>query len=268
MIAINSAVHASLANAQDVKYLGWKFLLRHVGRFAERKRLTLDIPQFGRFCIRPTGSDAQVMRQIFRDRQYDLSRHGQHRSVRKRFDEICAAGHVPVIIDAGANIGAASVWFATMYPEAMILAVEPDPENAACCRMNCARLGNVKVFEAAIGSSPGTVALSNETGQKWAVRTARVDDAGGVSICTVRQLVNSVAAGRLFIAKIDIEGFESDLFAENTGWLGDAAVVIIELHDWMLPGRGTSLNFQKSIAAHDFEIVSSGDSFIYFKVRH
>ena len=34
-----------------------------------------------------------------------------------------------VIIDAGANIGLASIWFASKFPEARILAIEPEKSN-------------------------------------------------------------------------------------------------------------------------------------------
>jgi hypothetical protein len=44
----------------------------------------------------------------------------------------------------------------------------------------------------------------------------------------------------LFVAKIDIEGGETALFRTNTAWVGDAAMVTIELHDWLYPAERTS----------------------------
>src|SRR5579883_1485462 len=42
-----------------------------------------------------------------------------------------------VIVDAGANIGAASLYFATRFPEATILALEPEQSNFQLLRKNC-----------------------------------------------------------------------------------------------------------------------------------
>ena len=68
------------------------------------------------------------------------------------------------------------------------------------------------------------------------------------------------------MCKIDIEGFESDLFADNLDWLDRFAVVAIEPHDWMFPGQGTSLSFQKAMAARDFEMVICGQNLIFLRL--
>ena len=51
--------------------------------------------------------------------------------------------------------------------------------------------------------------------------------------------------------KIDIESFEDDLFARNTEWFDAFPVVVIELHDWLLPGKLTSQNFLKLASQRD-----------------
>jgi hypothetical protein len=57
-----------------------------------------------------------------------------------------------------------------------------------------------------------------------------------------------------FIAKIDIEGAESELFSKNTDWIDQFPVVIIELHDWLLPNENSSRNFLQCVSsrARDF----------------
>jgi hypothetical protein len=71
---------------------------------------------------------------------------------------------------------------------------------------------------------------------------------------------------RLFIAKIDIEGFEDDLFSDNTRWVDDVEVIIIEPHDWLFPGTGTSRNFQRAISKRPFEVVISGENLVYIRI--
>jgi hypothetical protein len=63
-----------------------------------------------------------------------------------------------------------------------------------------------------------------------------------------------------FILKIDIEGHEDQLFHSKTDWLRLFKVVVIELHDWMLPGTANSRNFLKQITKYDFDMVFVGEN--------
>lgn len=258
--------HRLLQNLLDAKQIGWRFPLRHLAAAIGRKRFSTEISDFGKISIRTKSSDALVVRQVFGNKEYDMSSFGQFKKLQRHYDEICKSNLIPIIIDAGANIGATSIWFAKRFPRARILAVEPDGENAACCRMNVMSFANIEIIEAAIGSSPGFASLKNDSGEAWAVRTERGDEKEGVRICTVDELLQAVPHGRLFIVKIDIEGFEADLFDRNTAWLEEVAAVLIEPHDWMLPGKGSSRSFQKAIALHNFEIMIKGENLIYIKM--
>jgi hypothetical protein len=75
-----------------------------------------------------------------------------------------------------------------------------------------------------------------------------------------------VPNAQVFIVKIDIEGFEADLFSANLDWLDLADVVIIEPHDWMLPGQGSSRTLQVAMAARPFEVLLSGENLIYVRI--
>lgn len=63
--------------------------------------------------IRPGTSDMAVFRKIFLQREYSLE-----------------CGQKPkLIIDGGANVGYASIFFAHKYPSAHIIAIEPEKRN-------------------------------------------------------------------------------------------------------------------------------------------
>ena len=64
--------------------------------------------------------------------------------------------------------------------------------------------------------------------------------------------------------KIDIEGFEKKLFERNTEWIDKFKVIIIELHDWMIPFNNQSLSFQKTIlnSKKYKDIIISGENLI------
>lgn len=251
---------------EDARYFGVGSCLNCAWSHLLRSDATLAAPGYGRIRIRADQSDFAVVRQILRSREYDTSASVQDAWVQERYEDICATGGTPVIIDAGANIGVASIWFARRYPKAKVIAVEPDPENFTLCKANTQAFSNVVSVPAAIGAQPGVVAITNTTGGAWARQTQRMAPGEkGTPVRTIASLLNPSAGDRLLLVKIDIEGFERDLFSENLEWIEDAALIIIEPHDWMLPGQGSSANFQKAMARCDHEILVKGENLFYFK---
>ena len=219
--------------------------------------------RYGQFSIRRSETDMKVLRQVFIEREYDLDRFPQGGVVRAACEDIVRRGKTPLIIDAGANVGFAARFFASAYPKARIISVEPDPGNAALCRVNTRTLPQVEVVEAAIGSQPGSVTLERNDGHAWAVRTHRAD--AGLPIVTVGQLSSMVPGAELLIVKVDIEGFESDLFSAGTDWVAQAHAVIAEPHDWMLPGQGTSQTLQQAMLGQGRDMLISGENLIWVK---
>jgi FkbM family methyltransferase len=200
---------------------------------------------------------------VFVQKEYDISHLRQYERISRTYKNILAAGRLPIIIDAGANVGAASIWFSMRFPAARVLALEPDPGNASMCRANTQKFTNVKVVEAAIGSQPGLVSLSNPLNEAWTFQTIR-GDRGHIVVRTVPDLVHGEGeSAQLFIVKIDIEGFEKDLFEANTEWVQDTAAIFVEPHDWLFPEEGTSLNLQRILSRERFEIVIRGENLVF-----
>jgi FkbM family methyltransferase len=216
----------------------------------------------GQVVIRPKDSDFKTFRQVFRDSDYALDSEAAERRVETAYKAMLDAGEIPVIVDAGANIGAATRWFARKFDKAAIVAIEPDPENARILRLNTGDLPRARVMEAAVGGEPGFVAMTN-IGESWAVATVR--EASGLPIVTIADALATIPGGKLFIVKIDIEGFESDLFAGDTAWLDEPCVVYIEPHDWLLPGQRSSRSFQRVFGERDFEIFVKGENLAYVR---
>jgi FkbM family methyltransferase len=252
------------SNFADMFKLGFLFPIRHVAAVIGLPAVCIDVRGAGKLTMRCHGSDASVVRQVFRKREYDLDKFPQAREIDRAYQRILDAGKTPIVIDAGANMGASAVWFAKRFPCAHVIAIEPEPGNAAICRRNIERLPNARLIEAALGGAPGAVSLSTGV-EDWAFRSTRTD-AGGVTLVTIPELVAASSDGQLFLVKIDIEGFESDVFATNVGWLDDAFVVMVEPHDWMLPGQGSSRAMQKALAERPFEVLISGENFVYVRL--
>ena len=258
-------IHLVGQNLKDAARINLKFPLRHIAA-ARGRAFRVYVPGAGLLELRPHSSDASTIRQVFRDQEYDISVFPQWPDVQRHYRLLLAEGKTPLIVDAGANIGAASIWFAECFPEAVVVAVEPDAANAAACRKNIARHPTIRLVEAAIGATPGFVALSNPQQQAWAIQTSRSDESDvGVRICTIPELVMTEPRAELFIVKIDIEGFESDLFSSETEWVLKTKVIYIEPHDWMGTARGSSHSFQRTMGKAGFDLLISGENLTYVR---
>jgi FkbM family methyltransferase len=249
-------------NVCDLQNFSPTVLLRHVNSRIGRPVTRTRLKDVGDVWLRSAGSDARVFRQIFGRQDYSVDGFWQKSVIDATYDQILASAKSPLIIDLGANNGASALWFATRYPSATIVAVEPDPENASMCRRNTAR-HRVEVLEAAIGSRPGSVRLTDPE-LKWAVETIRDED-GAVPVITIPMILADHPGSQIFIVKIDIEGFEADLFAENTDWLTSAPVIMIEPHDWIASPERSSRSFQRTIGSLDYDLLISGDNLIYVR---
>lgn len=248
--------------ARDARDLGPTVLQHLVGR-PDAAGYSRVPTRYGSFYVRRSETDMNVLRQVFGNREYDLNRFPQGRRVQARYQAALDQGRTPLIIDGGANVGFSACFFARSYPKARILAVEPHGANAALCRVNTRDAPGVEVIEAALGAEKGHVAIEHHAGHAWAVRTHRAET--GLDVVTINDLVASVPGAELLIVKIDIEGFELDLFSANTEWIAQAYVVFAEPHDWMLPGKGTSRTLQRAMSDGEREILVSGDNLIWVR---
>jgi FkbM family methyltransferase len=256
--------HSSLifANLRDAFELNLLFPLRHLAPYFGRTELRMALKAGGQFTFRTRSSDANTLRSVFRDKCYDVDPFPQSRAIHAAYKAILDAGKIPVIVDAGANIGAASLWFSSQFPRARIIAVEPESRNAALCRRNLAKTPTVTVMEAALGASSGRISITNHSGEAWGFMTSRNAE-GEIPVVTIPELTANISGGQLFAAKIDIEGFEADLFSTNTDWLDELKFMFLEPHDWMLPDQGSSRAFQSRMAKGDFELIVAGENLLY-----
>lgn len=216
---------------------------------------------------RGTPADLGVLSQMFQSEDYSLRRLHRGAELRALYETMTNEARRPLILDAGANIGASVVYFSMAFPRAHIVAVEPERHNFAVLQANTSGV-DVDARCAAIGASPGEVSLIDPGEGAWGYRTV----AGGAG-----ELVPVIAAAALvaekkaqgfepFLAKIDIEGGEAELFSRDTDWVDEFPLLIIELHDWLLPGSGNSRNFLKCIAGRNRDFVYLGEN--VFSIRN
>jgi FkbM family methyltransferase len=218
--------------------------------------------------LRDAVGDHATFWQCIVDNQYDFRRFPQAERLHASYSALVKAGQPPLIIDCGANIGLSAVWFANMFPEARIVAVEPDAANFDVLCKNVAPYGaRVIPVQAAVWHEPTHVSITNPTAGAAAFRVAPVGAtaAGAIATLTVPELAAMAGATTAFIVKIDIEGAQQALFSANTEWVGTTHLITLELDDWQLPWVGTSRPFFAAVSRYPFDYLLGGESIFCFR---
>jgi len=141
------------------------------------------------------------------------------------------------ILDAGANIGTASIYFIHRYPDAKIIAVEAEDSNFAILRRNVRPYPTIVPVHAALWNRDGEISVAEPEGtlRGWAFVTREDSRGPKVRAVTMSTLMREMNVHAFDLAKIDIEGAEREVF-EDTRWLSGLGALMIELHDRLRPG--------------------------------
>src|SRR3954469_13957911 len=106
--------------ARDAFEIGLPSALQGVKSRSGKRRVKIKIPGVGKVTIRQGDSDYETVRQVFVLKHYEVGNTTVQDTIQQRYDDIIRAGQTPLIVDAGANIGLAALWFTRMYPKARI----------------------------------------------------------------------------------------------------------------------------------------------------
>jgi len=169
------------------------------------------------------------------------------------------------IIDAGANIGLTSIFYANKYPGARIFAIEPEASNYQMLVENTAAYRNVTTVNAALWSENRDLEIFDpqqghtafQMRGKSALPGAQRTRAPGI---TLDKFLGDFGISHVDLLKIDIEGAEREVFAHSGSWIQCVDIIAIELHDWMLPGCEQVVQR----AAKDFELQWKNGETTYF----
>ncbi|PSF38061.1 hypothetical protein C7H19_06205 [Aphanothece hegewaldii CCALA 016] len=187
------------------------------------------------FTLRLHSSDVQAFKQIFVEDAYNFLVQIQP----------------SIIVDAGANIGLASIYFANKYPEAKIIAIEPEQNNFQMLKKNVEPYANIIPLQAALwhkneeieiidpGRGEWGFVIQNKDLQKYS-SDLQHDNHQTVIAMTVNKLINEYNLERINIFKIDIEGAEKEVFSNSATWIDKVDSLIVELHEYLKPGCNRS----------------------------
>jgi len=190
------------------------------------------------------------------------------------YDEILIRGEYAVtlpfspetIVDVGANIGIASIFFSLKYPNARVIAIEAEASNFAALTRNVKNYPNIITIHAALWNRDGWISVgepdpSSGAFGKWGFVT---HEGSGVPVraITMGTLKSEMQIDLIDVLKVDIEGSEKEVFSD-CDWMQSVNCLMIELHDRLKPGCSTAV---ESVTG-DFYGWQKGETTFYLRNR-
>lgn len=203
------------ASTVEFHYRNWRKLPHDAG---PRLSVDLDIEGYPvSLTLRPHYGDLAILYEVFAQCAYELdATELPPQSVR-------------CVIDAGANIGFASLFLAARYPNARIFAVEPHPDNFALLRANTASEPRILPVAACLTGTPGQEVFITTEGRGSHFQMNRAGEGVRVPGTTIEELIAEHGFETIDLLKIDIEGAEREVFA-NGAFLARTRAIVAELH--------------------------------------
>lgn len=199
--------------------------------------------------LRKGSTDFKVFRAIMVFGQYNINR------INKK--------GVETIVDLGSNIGFSVVHFKSKYPNARVIAVEPEKKNFDLLQKNVAEYKDVRCMNYAVWHTAKNLDIFDSGLGEYGYRVVEGNDkqVGSVPSITMDEIMAQNNIDVIDILKVDIEGAEKELFTYNfESWLPKVRCIVIELHDLYRPGCATA--FFKAISTRQFDIFCKGEDIV------
>jgi FkbM family methyltransferase len=201
--------------------------------------VNVNLPQFkNKIRFRPYTGDFATIRQVIWDKEYDLK----------------LSWNPGVIVDLGANIGISTMAFASQYPDAKIIAIEPDKKNFEILGFNTKKYKNIISVNKAIWINDEMVSLENPVGlsNSYIFKKSNIEkNENTIQAISINTLMDEFNILNINLLKVDIEGVEKEIFLQgNNNWIEKVDVISIEFHDNVVAGDISklliSMNFDES----------------------
>ena len=178
--------------------------------------------------------------------------------VSDEYSSIDILNNINFIIDCGANAGYSSAYFLSKFPEAHIIAVEPDRRNYEILKRNLSVYGDrvTTVCSAIWSHKVGLKVHMSELGE-WSTSVSECleGEEADLEAMDIATLISRSKYDKIDILKIDIEGAESIVFSRNfEGWINKVSTFVIELH-----GKECKEIFYRALNPSSFSFGCSGE---------
>jgi FkbM family methyltransferase len=152
---------------------------------------------------------------------------------------------VRTVIDAGANVGAFTLFITDAFPGATVISLEPESGNYSALQRNIElnKRSKVQALNAAIWSENVSLAVTDEAISRERELSFTVDrpsaNGTGTRLATVDgltldALLAKLGTDRADVVKLDIEGAEAELFKTPRDielFMARCRLLAIEIHD-------------------------------------
>jgi FkbM family methyltransferase len=138
----------------------------------------------------------------------------------------------PRILDVGANVGLAAIYFKRRHPLARITAFEADPEIAEALRGNLTNHGctDVEIVAKAVATEAGVMPFCSLGGGSGRLQRQHDGCQQGQHVPTVR--LRDYLGEQVDFLKLDIEGAELPVLLDCRDLLGNVRMAFIEYHSF------------------------------------
>lgn len=199
--------------------------------------------------LRNDTSDLTIFYQIFQKNEYQIT-----------FNEA-----PKTIIDCGANIGLASVYFKNKFPNSKIIAIEPEKSNFELLLKNTEKYPDIHCINCGIWHKTCSLEMQPNTHEKcgFIFTETNGNSQNTVQALSLPEIMEKFKLQQIDLLKIDIEGSEKELFENNSSaWLSKCNCIIIELHDHIKPG--CTKTFFNKLNDYDYRSVINGENIVCF----
>lgn len=138
------------------------------------------------------------------------------------------------ILDAGANVGMSTLLFKSLWPDATVVSLEPDPSNFDMLKRNTAGLPKVHPMNVGLWGRTANITQTGFHGNWGRVFKEAEPGESGMPAFSVQDLAKKAGVPAFDFVKIDIEGAEGMVFMPeaDTRWIQQARLVSLEIHDY------------------------------------
>ncbi|WP_210518688.1 FkbM family methyltransferase [Hymenobacter terricola] len=164
--------------------------------------------------LRTYAGDLSILYEIFWQRAYDLPQ--------------LQNGTFRTVVDVGANVGLAALYFLERFPVSRLICVEPEPANFRLLQTNL-RGTSAVALQAALAATDGTVRIDSSP-QAYNAKISAETGTTEVAAISMPTLLQSQRLFWVDLLKIDIEDYEQQVFTGPSDWLAQVGVLLIEIH--------------------------------------
>src|SRR5262245_56922571 len=152
----------------------------------------------------------------------------------KRTLDFRSASDAPRILDCGANVGLASLYFKRLYPRARITAYEADPALFAMLDANLAtnHRSDVERIHAALWTATGPLTFSCEGRDSGMIGSLPGAVYGRLTTVPSLRLRDILAREPIDLLKLDVEGAEDVVLEDCLGVLHHVRAIVMDLREF------------------------------------